>query len=806
MTKDKKLRIWNVGTLAHEAVIDLAQTSGGADRRPQDINLEGNSSDMPSSPLVQILKGTQETEYDKYIITFTPTPRSPEGAGYFQVFGASDPNSTTTNWRSKKDLTLVGFLTCSSGTVGMDFRGFNVERCLGTSSSGDEDVDGMEQGSRETSTTTTMPTTWRLWAAWDLKGKPFLEWSDLSALFEPKEEELGVMASSTWQIVAPTKESLDLELIFDSAYFDDALNEGIEDGSLGVDEIARFFVERLFYPGRFSQGVLSGALRDYVAGLQGADAMEDETEAFRTVKDQIGETVGRHILPLLDDDLTVHEETDVRRRFKLEWQAFWIMVQQNDIQGRWPISLVPINSHGEAAMVLCREGFIVPAVEDSVAMVRRLMVDHPDADVEELGVTVDVMEKKEIKDLLQAPTGTLQKYHLPLANPETRALVVAGLASASMLAQTLTPDDFFAFQKEAVRSQAAGKLVDAYTYTRKQNLDGRKPLSGSADPRKVLHAVLDLLVDLPREQASGDRCNTFTGLSLRVSNMHQIIASRQLVAAEVLLLATHMMVNSSNSRRDAVDQNNVYVGITQRARAVFLAWEFLRRLSEKHSDEAQHTFEGSSSSSTHAAFLALREEWKKNSDASSVGETAYSLLHAVLQDKAQTHIGRELTPDSLTTSAMHNLLQLGLVTDREQIEAATSESILAINILLSGNAESCLDFIDWFPRSAGVTYVEARALIVSGADSDSAVDHLNQVAAAICKQCNGPNLSAVLVRSLDILLQLCPDGLGSTRLDSSASCPTAYDGTGWPSTTSILIRSAKPPSWLRLPSCSPSDR
>ena len=727
VTRDKKLRIWNAQTLNHESVIDLAQTSGSNEpRRPEDAVLDLTSNgNMPSSPLVQILPGTEDTPYDKYVVVFTPTPRSPEGAGYFQVFGALG---------IKKDLTHVGFLTCSSQTVGMNFRGFHVEH---VKLAVPTDEDGDESAARGSNV-------WRLWVAWDLKGKPFFEWSDLAALFEPREEEMGVMASSTWKAVSSSKESLDLEPMFDAAYFD-ALNEGIEDGSLGLDDIARYFVDHLFYPGRFSRAVLRGALREYVAG-SGEAPMEEESEVFKTLRDQIGETVGRQLVPLLDEDLDAHEQTDIRRRFKREWQAFWIMVQQHDIQGRWPISVVPMNSgesqNGDAAMVLCREGFIVPAIEDSIALIRRLLVDRVDLDLEELQEPVDIMETKRVKDLLQAPTGTLQRYHPFLADQDSRSFAIIGMASASMLAQSLHPEEFFEFQKHAYSQTRVRRLAFNWSpasgnYAGSGAMNGLdvevpKPLRNASDPRKVFHVTLDLLVELPREQTAGDFCDTFTGLSLRVSNIHQIVAARQLVASEVLLLACHMLSGTSNYR--IPEHKNVYYSIAHRALAVFHAWETLRRLSEKHSDEGQHAFHKSSEMSTtinRAAFVALREEWKRGGDVGSSDETAYSLLHSVLQEKPQTHSARDFTPESLGLAAFRNLLQLGLVTDKEDMEAGASESILALDILLSGNTENCLEFVESLPQSAGISYVASRALIIAGVDSDSGVDGLSQVAAVL---------------------------------------------------------------------------
>jgi nuclear pore complex protein Nup160 len=730
ITRDKKLRIWNAQTLNHESVIDLAQTGGSSEpRQPQSealTNGSNASTNLPTSSLVQILPGTKDTPYDKYIVVFTPTPRSPEGAGYFQVFGTLG---------IKKDISHVGFFTCSSQTVGMDFRGFNVEHATEATRNGGGDVEMEDE-----STPTSASSTWRLWAAWDLKGKLFLEWSDISTLFEPKEEELGVMASNTWKMVSSSKESLDLEPMFDSAYFD-ALNEGIEDGSLGAEDVARYFVDHLFYPGRFSQSVLKGALEEYSSGNDDeVDPMDEVVEEFRSLRDQIGQAVGRHLVPLLDQDLDAHEHADLLRRFKLEWQAFWIMVQQRDIQGRWPISLVSMVAGGAkegiAAMVLCREGLVVPVVEDDVAYVRRLMVNTVDADLEELEVPVEVIEKDEIKDLLRSPSSTLEAHHPGLANPDVRSLVVTGMASASMLAQSIYPEEFFAFQKRAYErptvSSLAGSVSQDFTRASDQDMEVPKPLRDSSDPRKVFHATLDLLVDLPREQTAGDLHDTFTGLSLKVSTFHQIVATRQLVASEVLLLACHMLSGTSND--DMPEHKNVYFSIAHRALAVFHAWETLRRLSEKHSDESQHTFRHPSDSSReggHAAFIALREEWKKENDMSSCNETAYSLVHAILAEKPQSHSGRELTPKSLTVAAFRNLLQFGLITDTERIEAGTPETILALDILLSGNIESCLDFIESYPRSAGVSYVASRATIIAGADMETAVDGLNNVAAAL---------------------------------------------------------------------------
>ena len=525
---------------------------------------------MPSSSTVRIIQGTKDTPYSKFVVTFTPTPRSPDGAGYFSVFGS--------NGAIKKDLELVGFVTCSSQTPGMDFRGFHVEVESGNHGGAGEDME-VEGGS----------STWRLWAAWDIKGKPVLEWTEISALFEPKEEEEGAMASNTWNTVLSTKESIDLEPIFDATYFD-ALNEGIEDGSMGPDLIARHFVDHLFYPGRFSQSVLAGALADYIATTE-ESIEEDESENLVSLKNRIEATVGRYLLPSSEDHLHGQEEVELGRRFKLEWQAFWIAVQQQDIQARWPISLATFESSqssvdGNLPVILCREGLVVPVVEDDIALIRRLLVNNreEEEDLEELDVVPDAMEKKEIKELLQAPASTLERNHPGLADSQNRTLIVEGLASASMFARSIHPADYLGFQSAASTASSIVELMETVSSDLQWRVVPQGPLPGPFgkyfDQRRAFHVTLDALMETLKQPIEESAFDTFTGLSLKVATMHQVIAARQLVAGEILLMACFILFTSENGG-EISGPDNVYFSITERALAIFASWEGLRLLSER---------------------------------------------------------------------------------------------------------------------------------------------------------------------------------------------------------------------------------
>jgi hypothetical protein len=685
--------------------------------------------------MVRTIQGTKDTPYSKFIVTFTPTPRSPDGAGYFSVFGS--------NGVIKKDLELVGFVTCSSQTPGMDFRGFHVELESGNSSEADENME-VEGGS----------STWRLWAAWDLKGRPVLEWTEISALFEPKEEEEGAMASNTWNTVLSTKESIDLEPIFDATYFD-ALNEGIEDGSMRPELIARHFVDHLFYPGRFSQSVLAGALADYIATTE-ESIEEDESESRMSLKNRIEVTVGRHLLPPSEDHLHVQEQVELGRRFKLEWQAFWIAVQQQDIQARWPISLATFENNqssvdGNLPVVLCREGLVVPVVEDDIALIRRLLVNNPEEEeeIEELEAVPDAMEKKEIKELLQAPASTLEKTHPGLADAQNRTLLIEALASASMLARSIHPADYLGFQSAASTASSIVELMETVSDDLQWRVVPQSPLPGPfgkySDQRRAFHTTLDVLMETLKQPIEESAFDTFTGLSLKVATMHQVIAARQLVAGEILLMACFILF-TSESGGELSGPDNVYFSITERALAIFASWEGLRRLSERDADQARLTFvshDGSTDETQSAAFMYLRKERNRGDDTGAVDETAYSLLHAILADKAASKGPKKLSSLSLRQSTFRGLRKMGLVHDNHYHVAGPAEVALAMDILLSGNFDYALEFAEEYLPAAGLMYVASRAMILAGQDTDVAVKGFNHVASAV-GECND------LVNHLDL--------------------------------------------------------
>lgn len=715
VTMDKKLRIWDCETLIHDLAIDLGQTNVGTAPRAGDVSIPTPSQlGTTNAPLVQVIDGTTDTPYDRYVITFTPTPRSPEGGGYFQVFGVLNVT---------RDLSHVGFFTCSIETVGTEFRGFNVERVA---------LDKV----RPAATTTDASSTWRLWTAWDIKGRPMIEWSDITALVDPLDQDMGHMSTNIWHGVPNMQELHELQPVFDSTYHD-SLNQTIEEQEdFEFEDIDRAFIDDLLYPGRFSEGVLWHALREYNEDHHTLPSNWEQRE-HKSPRDVLSSSVGKQFYPSEDDYADPERLVELKMQLKLDWQRFWVSVQQGDLQARWPVRLVPMNdgqSQASGAMLVCREGIVAPTLEDDVLLARRV-VKSVDLSDEQASETSDLGVPDygpEAQAFLDAHPAALEAYHPILAPSSVRSSVMAVLRSASALSKTFEPSTFWAFQ-DTFNQKAASPMessindriicavqeLDDDTTSSRQSL-----LMQMIKGNNIRHAIDETLELLLRLSPSWDSehvssFDTRTGLGLRVSGLSQIIAVRALVSSEVLLLAAYLHQNPTIA--DGIS-DDAFTKTVSKAFTVYYQWETLRQLSTREAYEGQsgNTFDtpdGPCNEKMTPAFIEIRRDWRDRQLFAEDSTVGYSLLHTILAGRPGSS-GMELTTTSVAKAAYGTIRQLDLVTQRSQVVAGPGETRMAMDLLLSGNTTMAIELLDMFPPCAGAIFVRALYSLMQSEDTD----------------------------------------------------------------------------------------
>ncbi|GAA5994757.1 uncharacterized protein JCM10292_004335 [Rhodotorula paludigena] len=345
VTRDRKLRIWNLDSGTCFRAIDLprpasASTSVGlaADlslNSPQAAHLGALLPPTPQ-PLVKVIAGNPFTSYTSYLALFSPA--SSTSPAVFVLYGfTSDPSTGDLS-----ELTPVTERVCPTGALGA-LVDFQVQRM---------DLAGDAK--------------WTLWTCWDENGVSELRTIGLSEL--ESAVTAGDADGEEWAVVERGTAAQTAR--WTAAYFDDQLR----DSSVSV---ADTFLRHIASPGRYPPATLEYALEMYedvvlgeleAANVAAPDAFSLE---YPTPLERAASVVGATVV-LEQSPQTgaiLHEEYN--KQVKLEWLRFVAFLNESRAAALFPTCLVTDEQRGIAAVV-GRDSIAVPIVREAVQTLQSL--------------------------------------------------------------------------------------------------------------------------------------------------------------------------------------------------------------------------------------------------------------------------------------------------------------------------------------------------------------------------------------------------------------------------------------------------
>lgn len=224
----------------------------------------------------------------------------------------------------------------------------------------------------------------RLWAVWDDSGNPLVK--NINVL-----EELYQEADSSALSIAANSGPASWSTIHDARRFLPLHGSAFELAVSAVpdqrEELADFFLDRIFDAGRFSQRSVEAALAKYEDGLfrsVGPDSLPPELHesmAFDTLRDHCFHVVGSSIQletdPGTGNSLVPQYMSALRR----EWMRFVGYIESFQSAARWPLGFIrsslpnPCKPLPSAPALLTRDYFVTAAVEDAASAFLRISTE-----------------------------------------------------------------------------------------------------------------------------------------------------------------------------------------------------------------------------------------------------------------------------------------------------------------------------------------------------------------------------------------------------------------------------------------------
>ena len=354
VTRDRKLRIWNLESGACFRAIDLPKpasssapsssssaltlshgTHGSYDSpqggRPGGLLL----ADAPT-PLVKVVAGTQSTSHSSYLALFSPPSSS--SPGVFVVYGfASDPATGELS-----ELTPVTERVCPPGASAGSLVDFDVQRM---------DLAGDAK--------------WTLWTCWDEGGESEVRTVALGELEGQSAAAAVAMDGAEgdeWVVVE--RGTTAKTAGWTAAHFDDLLR--------GSDvAVAETFLQHVARPGRYPPATLEYALEMYedVVAAEAASAGVAVPDVFSvehaTPIERAAAVVGSTIALQQSPQTGAYLHDEYNKQLKLEWLRFVAFLNESRSAALFPTCLVVDEQRGIAAVV-ARDAVAVPVVREAV--------------------------------------------------------------------------------------------------------------------------------------------------------------------------------------------------------------------------------------------------------------------------------------------------------------------------------------------------------------------------------------------------------------------------------------------------------
>ncbi|GAA5902615.1 hypothetical protein JCM5296_000723 [Sporobolomyces johnsonii] len=691
VSRDRKLKIWHLESGNCLRAIDLPKPSSSSSSAVvPSSNAFPASPDhqqhlpkagmlLPPSPrsLVKIVPATSPSSpYGSYLALFVPASSSSPAA--FYLYGLATKSATG----ELSELAPLTDRVCDAqvGTL-VDFE---VRRM---SLAGEE--------------------RWTLWTAWEEGGETEVRCAALPEL-DGSDEGSG----EAWTTVRRGTSAQTAE--WTAAYFDDQLR----DSNVSVPET---FLRHISYPGRYPPATVAYALQMYeelvLSEIDDDVLPEPFTLDYDSLLHHAAAVVGC-LIELEHSPQTgapLHEE--YAKRLKLEWLRFVAMLNESRAAALFPTCLSVDEQRG-VACVLGRDSIAVPIVEEAVQTLHHVRL--PDAEQ-----AVD----------LPSPQADLLPL-LTLIRSLTSHLSTAELGSleAALLDRLRTPFesdiedislDLFERTLEPLLSEEALSQVVA----------GLRSLS---HPAQAVEAFCELLRATQAPAAttvqakSTDLTNAVLTDALSTSISARFELAKGLVA---LLLAAWGADEEGDPALPQLEQTTSIAFATLHSIAA-LHWVATQIAAP--SVEAVAAVQQGEKDGDGGMFERFGELRMQGGGAGGAADVVpvptYGLLNALLRippySPSVPSSAYSALPAALAGAASAFLTSTGLLGPKHLVDVSPSDVTFAFALIQLGLPAQAREFVAFYPRAAGMAYVEGRAELELG-KGDEAVGAFERAAAEL---------------------------------------------------------------------------
>ncbi|KAJ9107523.1 hypothetical protein QFC21_000980 [Naganishia friedmannii] len=723
-----------IGQLTGESSIELVESQ-----------LEGEAPALEEPvtqvPLIQVLPSQDESWH--FVFVLSPTPRGSEGGAILRVYIAQVMDSEIS------DISVVGHLVCSEETLDCAFRGFAVEPTPGLSVIPNKE-NAVQQDQTLDDNSHLANAVWKVWTAWDLNGQTMIEWSSLTNMLRPGDENTstdlvpaagpsvlpGRLVTSPWKKVHDLSPILEPEVLFDSSYFDELIDAKTYNAEDPASDIKNTMLSFIFYPGRFSQHTLKTALLEYHSNLprhkQDAEYLNDPSVPLDV---KMGEIVGCLITLQEEDDTGLPELAEFRESYKREYLGFWAALQAQERQGRWPVLLAPSRGNllSSGVLVIGREGVIIPLIDDELSLMVWLL-DNAETDE-----TQQIAAEK--ADFLALEPEPLIPFLSGVAERERRAEVSMVLSAAGVIANSMSRLDRETQQAKILEKlplylheysidEAISTLISESGFD-SQTMEGlAQDVSSVFDnEQSIIPAIDSCLGLLSQPISSGHKTHlTFGAIANTVAAASQMISIRSKVAFEVLLVILVLrqkIVDPSSNNTTGEDEE--WFDLIARATIILqrtLAAHWLMKWRSDSSRKLRRDDADPASEKFCLQFMSSDNEVEFVDP-----QSYYSMFHTLIS-KHGIPVGADLA--SVTCVARSALRNTSVAKFSNSLAATAKDVILANQLFMLGMTEYALAYTGLWPSQNGIVYVRAKSMLVSG-DVEEAVGLFLSLANALHK-------------------------------------------------------------------------
>ncbi|GAA5962589.1 hypothetical protein JCM21900_000955 [Sporobolomyces salmonicolor] len=691
VSRDRKLKIWHLESGNCLRAIDLPKPSSSSSSavipssnafpaspdRQQHLPKAGML--LPPSPqsLVKIVSMTSPSSpYGSYLALFVPASSSSPAA--FYLYGLAIKSATG----ELSELVPLTDRVCDAqvGTL-VDFE---VKRMS---------LAGEEQ--------------WTLWTAWEDGGETEVRCAAL-----PELAGTGEGPGEAWTTVRRGTSAQTAE--WTAAYFDDQLR----DSNVSVPET---FLRHISYPGRYPPATIDYALQMYeelvLSEIDADDLPEPFALEYDSLLDHAAAVVGC-LIKLEHSPQTgapLHDE--YAKRLKLEWLRFVAMLNESRAAALFPTCLSVDEQRG-VVCVVGRDSVAVPIVEEAVQTLHNLR--SPDAE-QALDLPAPQTDLLPVLTLVRALTSRLSTAGLAF-------LEVALLDRLRIPFETDIEDislDLFERTLEPVLSEEALSQI----------VDGLRSLS---HPAQAVEAFCELLraTEAPAAMAvqakSTDLTNALLTDALSTSISARFDLAKGLVA---LLLAAWGADEEGDPAFPQLEQTTSVAFATLHSIAAlhWVATQIVEPSLEAVAS-AQHG-EKDSDGGMFERFGELRMQGGGAGGAADVVPVpTYGLLNALLRippySPSVPSSAYSALPVALASAASAFLTSTGLLGRKHLIDVSPSDVTFAFALVQLGLPAPARELVAFYPRAAGMAYVEGRAELELG-NGEEAVGAFERAAAEL---------------------------------------------------------------------------